>query len=55
MTPDKHWPFTRQADYDAFNANMKSDRKDWKDLAIQAWIEARKQHAPKILHPPQRS
>ena len=41
MTPDKHWPFTRQSDYDAFMSNMKSDRKDWKDLAIQAWIEAR--------------
>ena len=41
LMSDKHWPFTRQSDYDAFMSNMKSDRKDWKDLAIQAWIEAR--------------
>lgn len=45
MNADKHWPFTRQADYDAFNANMKSENRQWKDLAIQAWIEARSQVA----------
>ena len=38
---DKHWPFTRQSDYDAFNANLKSDNRQWKEQAIRAWIEAR--------------
>lgn len=45
MTPDKHWPFARQADYDAFNANLKSDNHQWKEQAIRAWIEARSQVA----------
>lgn len=44
---DKHWPFTRQSDYDAFNANLKSDNRQWKEQAIRAWIQARE----RWLHP----
>lgn len=40
MPDDKWWPFARQADYDAFNANLKSSNRKWKEAAIQSWIQA---------------